>query len=34
MAILNKLKEDPLLTNLDKQFFVNHQNHFGNTALH
>ena len=34
VAILDKLREDPLLTNLDKQFFINHQNNNGNTALH
>lgn len=34
MGILNKLREDPLLTDLDKQFFINHQNSQGNTAIH
>ena len=34
VSILNKLKEDKILTSLDKQFFINHQNHQGNTAIH
>lgn len=34
VTILNKLKEDKILTDLDKQFFINHQNHEGNTAIH
>ena len=34
LAILNKLREDSLLTDLDKQFFINHQNNQGNTAIH
>lgn len=34
MAILEKLREDPLLTQIERQFFINHQNSDGNTALH
>ena len=34
VAILEKLKEDQILTDLDKQFFINHQNNEGNTAIH
>lgn len=34
VCILNKLKEDKILTNLDKHFFINHQNKEGNTAIH
>ena len=34
VAILEKVDRDPLLTQIDKQFFINHQNQAGNTALH
>jgi ankyrin repeat protein len=34
MSILKKLKEDPLLTDIERQFFINHQNTNGNTAIH
>lgn len=34
VSILEKLLEDPLLTPIDRQFFINHQNKEGNTALH
>lgn len=33
-AILDKLIQDPLLTNIERQFFINHQNKEGNTAIH
>ncbi len=34
VAILDKLEHDPILTPIDRQFFINHQNNSGNTAIH
>lgn len=34
VAILDKLEHDPVLTPIDRQFFINHQNNQGNTAIH